>query len=347
MEMSDTNRGEDREVGFLAGLFCVLNRPLVGQGALSRLPGLRHRIALLVGAGILLVVVAGRIDVQAPTIQLAPQVAKLAPTLVLPVAMNEQVEGWLERYLTDQRPVFERYLAREGLYAGMIRKRLRLRRMPEDLVFVAAIESGFSPGATSRVSASGMWQFMGPTAQQFGLRIDSYVDERRDPIRATEAALDYLQALYDQFGSWYLAAAAYNAGPTRVARILSVYAGDQTGDEALFWGILEYLPRETREYVPKMLAAILLSDAAEEYGFDVDRADPVRFDRVWVPGATSLSLVARSIDVPLAEMRRLNPHLVRGITPPEGLFPVRVPPGKSYRLVASMGGRWSTFAVDD
>ncbi len=345
--MSDTNREEGQNAGFLAGFFCVLNRPLVGQGVLSRLPGLRQRIVLLVGAGILLVAGALRTPVQDNTIDLAPQVAELAPTLSLPMAMNDRVEGWLQRFLTDQRPVFERYLAREGLYSEMIRDRLRRRGMPEDLIFVAAIESGFSPGATSRVSASGMWQFMGPTAQQFGLRIDSYVDERRDPVRATEAALDYLQALHDQFGSWYLAAAAYNAGPTRVARILRAYAPAEWGEEALFWEILEHLPRETREYVPKMLAAILLSGAAEEYGFDIETSDAVRFDRVWVPGSTSLRRVAESVQVPISEIRELNPHLIRGLTPPDGLFPVRVPPGRSYRLVASMNGRWSTFAVDD
>ena len=147
--------------------------------------------------------------------------------------------------------------------------------MPEDLIYLAAIESGFSPGATSRVSASGMWQFMGPTAQQFGLRIDEYVDERRDPIRATEAALDYLQALHAQFGSWYLAAAAYNAGPSRVDRSPeNLCSGGVTGEEDLYWEIIEHLPRETRAYVPKMLALIVLGGAAEDYGFDVERVRP-------------------------------------------------------------------------
>jgi membrane-bound lytic murein transglycosylase D len=304
-------------------------------------------LVLLATAGLILVGAADRMRQPVQTVDLAPHVAELAPALSLPVAMNERVEGWLERFLTDQRPQFERYLAREGLYSEMIRNELRRRSMPEDLIFVAAIESGFSPGATSRVSASGMWQFMSPTARAFGLRIDGYVDERRDPVRATEAALDYLQELHEQFGSWYLAAAAYNAGPTRVARILRTHAGAQTGEEALFWEILEHLPRETREYVPKMLAAILLSGAAEDYGFFVERADPVRFDRVWVPGLTSLRRVAESVRVPVGVIRGLNPQLIRGVTPPDGLFPVRVPVGRSYRVVASLGGRWRTFAADD
>jgi membrane-bound lytic murein transglycosylase D len=214
-------------------------------------------------------------------------------------------------------------------------------------MYLAAIESGFSPSATSRVSAIGMWQFMGPTAQQFGLRIDEWVDERRDPIRATEAALDYLQALHEQFGSWYLAAAAYNAGPGRVARVLKAHTGDQTQEEDLYWEIIEDLPRETRAYVPKMLALILLGQAAQDYGFDVKPANPVEFDRVWVPGRTSLRWVANAVDAPVSKLRELNPHLVRGVSPPDMLYPVRVPLGTAETVVASSGGRWRTVAVDD
>ena len=253
----------------------------------------------------------------------------------------------MERFLTDQRPVFTRYLEREGLYSGMILKGLRSRGMPEELMYLAAIESGYSPRATSRVSAIGMWQFMGPTAQAFGLRIDEYVDERRDPVRATEAALDYLQALYDRFGSWYLAAAAYNAGPSRVASVVGTYGGDEGSEEDLYWEIVEHLPKETRAYVPKMLAAILLGQAAEEYGFEVEPAQPIRFDRVWVPGGTTLKTVAQAVGVPLARMRVLNPHLLRGVTPPGEPFGIRVPPGSSPMVVASLGGRWRRYNVDD
>lgn len=303
---------------------------------------------LLVGAAALVAfLVLPRMSEAGDDLSLTPLVAELAPSLALPVSMNERVDRWMQRYLTDQRPEFERYLAREGLYSGMIREALRVRGMPEDLIYLAAIESGFSPRATSRVSASGMWQFMGPTAEQFGLRIDGYVDERRDPIRATEAALDYLQSLHEQFGSWYLAAAAYNAGPGRVGRALKAHAGDQTGDEALYWEIIEHLPRETRAYVPKMLALVVLGHAAESYGFQVERLEPVEYDRVWVPSGTTLRWAARSIGVDASVLRDLNPHLIRGVTPPDGLFPLRVPPGKTSKLVASAGGKWRTFSVDD
>lgn len=276
-----------------------------------------------------------------------PLVAEIAPALALPLEMNQQVESWMERFLTDQRPIFQRYLEREGLYSDMIREALRNRGMPEELVYLAAIESAFTPGATSRVAAMGMWQFMGPTAQAYGLRIDGYVDERRDPIRATEAALDYLQTLHDRFGSWYLAAAAYNAGPSRVAWAVSRHEGDSTGEKELYWEIVDLLPRETRAYVPKMLAAILLARAAEAYGFEVEPSKPVRFDRVWVPGGTDLGSVAKAVGVPVARITELNPHVLRGVTPPGEPFGIRVPPGKSPMVVASLGGRWRSVSVDD
>lgn len=311
-------------------------------------PQVQRRRFLILGGGLLLILLLLALGgpVEEGRVSL-PHVAEIAPSLSLPLEMNKQVERWMERYLTDQRPVFQRYLEREGLYSDMIREALRRRGMPEDLVYLAAIESGFTPSAISRVSAMGMWQFMGPTAEAFGLRIDEYVDERRDPIRATEAALDYLQALHVRFGSWYLAAAAYNAGPTRVAWALSRQEGDQAGEEELYWQIVDLLPSETRVYVPKILAAILLARTAEEYGFEVERARPVRFDRVWVPGGTRLASVARAVDVPFARIQELNPQLLRGVTPPGEPFGIRVPPGKSSMVVASLGGRWRMVNVDD
>ena len=342
-ELIEEARGKDS----LASKFLFSIKNLFVSEALPGYSSVRAPLLLEAGVGLLSsFVLFGRSETE-EDLYLTPLVAELAPSLSLPVAMNERVDRWMERYLTDQRASFEKYLSREGLYSDMIRERLRARGMPEDLYYLAAIESGFSPGATSRVSASGMWQFMGPTAREFGLQIDEYVDERRDPIRATEAALDYLQALHGQFGSWYLAAAAYNAGPGRVSRALKAHAEDQAGDEELYWDIIEHLPRETRAYVPKMLALIVLGQAAESYGFEVKRADPVEFDRVWVPGVTSLRWVASSLEVPSSKIRELNPHLIRGTTPPGGLFPIRIPPGKTAMLVASGGSRWRTVAVDD
>ncbi len=345
--MSPGIKGESRRPGFPVSASFFMYIQKYRPGFLRRIGSLPLRFILFGGASLVALSSLFGPSKATDEVSLTPLVAELAPTLSLPVSMNERVDRWMERFLTDQRPVFEQYLAREGLYSEMIKESLRVRGMPEDLVYLAAIESGFSPGATSRVSAIGMWQFMGPTAQQFGLRIDEYVDERRDPIRATEAALDYLQSLYGQFGSWYLAAAAYNAGPGRVSRALRSQAKDPTGEEELYWEIIEHLPRETRAYVPKMLAAIVLGQAAEDYGFDVEPASPVEYDRVWVPGGTTLQWVAGVVKAPVKEIRELNAHLVRGVTPPGGLFPVRVPTGTAPMLVASRGGRWRTVSVDD
>lgn len=256
----------------------------------------------------------------------------------LPMEYNERVGRWIERYLTQDRITFERYLARENLYGQLIRAELRRREMPEALIYLAMIESGFSPWAESRVAASGVWQFMSPTAQAYGLRVDPYVDERRDPVRATEAALDYLEELHEAFDSWYLAAAAYNAGPGRVHRALSSLGDDAAEDEAeLYWEIIGYLPRETQEYVPKILAAAILGEQAEHFGFDVEPEAPYLFDRVLVPGRTSLNRVAEAADTDPSLMRDLNPHLVQGITPPGEPTLVRVPQGASGDVVADLG----------
>lgn len=256
----------------------------------------------------------------------------------LPVEVNEAVDRWIRRFVGPDRAQFEGYLVREGLYGGLIRDRLRTRGMPEQLLYLAMIESGFSATATSSVSASGVWQFMGPTARQYGLTVDYWVDERRDPVRATDAALDYLDSLHTEFGSWYLAAAAYNAGPGRVRRALARHGPSDAPDQDLYWEISEHLPRETRAYVPKMLAAAILAERADQFGFEVEKSLPYLFDQVLVPAGTRLSTVAEALDVPGSLIRELNPHLLRGTTPPSRAYLVRVPQGDSNRLVASLPG---------
>ncbi len=270
-----------------------------------------------------------------------PAVAEATAELIatrLPVEVNERVDRWIRRFVGKDREVFEGYLVREGLYGAMIRDRLRSRQMPEELIYLAMIESGFSATATSSVSASGVWQFMGPTAREYGLAVDYWVDERRDPVRATDAALDYLEELYAQFGSWYLAAAAYNSGPGRVARAIQRYGPTNVDDDELYWRISRHLPLETRAYVPRMLAATLLAEQAEHFGFEVEKSLPYLFDQVLVPGGTPLQDVAEALDVPRALIRELNPHLIRGSTPPGRTYLVRVPQGDSHRLVAELDG---------
>ena len=266
---------------------------------------------------------------------------------VLPLHVNARVERWMERFQTVEKLAFETLLARRGVYAPMVRGKLRSRGMPEELLYLAMMESGLRPRAVSRVSAVGLWQFMSPTALQYGLRVDPYVDERRDPVRATDAALDYLEWLHGRFGSWYLAAAAYNAGPGRVERVLRRHAEGRMGDEDLYWEVLDHLPRETREYVPRLIAATILAEGASAYGFAVASAEPYVYDEVFVPGGTTLARVASALDVDVGALRYLNPHLVLGITPPGELYGVRVPVGGSPTVVASMAGRSTSRRADD
>ncbi len=260
----------------------------------------------------------------------------------LPLHVNARVQRWLDRFQTTQKDAFQRLLERRGVYGPLIREKLRKRGMPEELLYLAMMESGLSPWAVSKVSAVGLWQFMTPTAEQFGLRVDEYVDERRDPVAATDAALDYLEWLHDHFGSWYLAAAAYNAGPGRVERVLHRHAEGRTGEENLYWEVLDHLPRETREYVPRLVAATILADEADRaenvdvLGFTASTVEPYRFDRVFVPGATPLSRVAKALGIDARVLRNLNPHLIRGITPPGETYGVRVPVGDSPRVVAAL-----------
>ncbi len=280
----------------------------------------------------------------------APPVEPLAATVVgnsLPLHVNGRVDRWMKHFRTDQRSAFQRLLQRQGAYDAIIRKKLRDRGMPEELLYMAMMESGLSPRAVSSASAVGLWQFMVPTAQQYGLRVDEWVDERRDPVRATNAALDYISWLHNRYGSWYLAAAAYNAGPGTVDRVLNLHADGRTGDEDLYWEVLEYLPRETRDYVPRLVAATLLAEDAEREGFDVEGAGPYRYDRVFVPGGTSLWRVARALDVKPSLLLTLNPHLIQGITPPNETYPIRVPVGTGAIVVASVGRAGRARRADD
>jgi membrane-bound lytic murein transglycosylase D len=244
----------------------------------------------------------------------------------LTVTRNDRVERFIGFLSRGNAKNTRLYLERSGRYAPYIREQLRARGMPEDLVYLAFIESGFTPRAYSRAAASGLWQFIEETGERYGLQVTNYVDERRDPIESTRAALDYLQELHGTFGSWYLAAAAYNTGENRVARILRERVGGRKGDDELFWRIAAYLPRETRDYVPLMLAAGHIGKNPEQFGFaEVEYQAPLAFDTAWVPVQSSLALVAQASGVEESVIRDLNPHLVRGVTPPGRAWAVRVP----------------------
>jgi membrane-bound lytic murein transglycosylase D len=214
----------------------------------------------------------------------------------------------------------------------MIREVLRSRGLPEELAYTAMIESGFKPDAVSRMGAKGMWQFMAPTARRYGLRVDSWVDERFDPEKSTVAAAGYLRDLHKQFGSWALAQAAYNAGEVKVARAIQ-----KTGSSD-FWTLAEskFLKRETKDFVPQIQAAAVIGRDPERYGFEFVEVEPVAVETVKVPPRTDLRRLASLTRVPFEELRRLNRVLVRGITPPGRPWQLRVPTGVAETVVAAL-----------
>jgi hypothetical protein len=184
---------------------------------------------------------------------------------------HDRITQWIQRLTSPgQRHGVEQTLAKKSQYEAMIRAKLEERQMPGDLIYLAMIESQFNPNATSQVKAKGLWQFMAATARQFGLAVSGRNDERTDPEKATDAALSYLQQLKNRFGSWYLAAAAYNSGGGTVSKALRKTTGRTTGTDADFWLIMPKLPKETQDYVPKLIATARIGNDPGKYGLKVD-----------------------------------------------------------------------------
>ena len=256
-------------------------------------------------------------------------------------AANRRVLEYLEFFQIDSRDRFAIWLSRLGRYEGMIRERLRAKKLPEDLVYLTLVESGLSNTAVSRARAVGMWQFMTSTGRLYGLQIDPWVDERRDPFRATDAAVNHLSDLVERLGSVYLAAAAYNAGAGRVERGIRRLPGEPDSvDDRTFFQIADrrFLRRETRDYVPKLIAAALIAKQPIRYGFtEIERLPPLVFDEVTIPDATGLDVIARLADTSVAALLELNPQYVRGITPPGRSVVVRVPRGTGEQVAERYG----------
>jgi membrane-bound lytic murein transglycosylase D len=248
-------------------------------------------------------------------------------------ATHRRVQEYLRFFQTEARDRFTIWLSRLGRYEGMIRAHLRRQGLPEDLVYLTLIESGLSNTAVSRSRAVGMWQFMAGTGKLYGLEVTPWVDERRDPFRATDAAARHLADLVGELGSVYLAAAAYNAGMGRVRRSLVKLPGDASFERSdqTFFDLAErnYLRRETRDYVPKLIAAALIAKQPERYGFTgIEPLPPLVFDEIVVPDATGLDVVARLADTTLQAIVELNPQYPRRVTPPGREVVVRVPRGQ-------------------
>ncbi len=264
-----------------------------------------------------------------------PAAVASAPTWDIDVATyagHERVQTYIEYFTGRARRHFEIYLSRLARYDSMIRTRLREGGLPQDLVYLAMIESGMNPNAVSRSRAVGMWQFIAATGRRYGLSVDPWVDERRDPFLSTDAAVRFLRELNNRFGSLYLAAAAYNSGPGKINRGLALYDfGALEGDDVFFALAGErFLRRETQDYVPKLIAAAIIAKQPERYGFrDIVPMAPLRYDSVRVDDAVGLDVLARLADTSQAAMEVLNPQLVRNVTPPNRAVWVRVPVGKA------------------
>ncbi|HSD67130.1 MAG TPA: lytic transglycosylase domain-containing protein, partial [Vicinamibacteria bacterium] len=243
-----------------------------------------------------------------------------AESLDLPIELNEAVLSCVDLYQGRLREWFEEALSRGQKHLPHIREVFAEEGIPQDLAYVALVESAFKTTAYSRAKAKGVWQFVTATGRRYGLAVDWWVDERGDPEKATRAAARYLKELYGLFGDWNLALAGYNAGEGKVLRAVKRY---RTED---FWKLRETrgLRRETKNYVPLIHAAIVLAKAPERYGFTVTPDEPPDFERVPIEGAIDLRVIAECAGEPVEEVRALNPELRRLATPADRIFPLRV-----------------------
>src|SRR5215207_1693853 len=283
-------------------------------------------------------------------------------------ASHPRVQYYLSYFQGVSRAGLTAFLTRGSRYEPMIRRRFEAEGLPGDLGYLALIESGYSNDAVSRSHAVGMWQFMKGTARGYGMRIDSWIDERRDPVKATDAAARHLRHLKERFGSLYLAAAAYNAGAGKVSRSLGklqwdvqdgttgadapsepdesvaeveseaevdddeaesiVDSTDITSDAAFFrLAGNDLLTTETRDYVPKLIAAAVVAKQPERFGITAPLAAPFGYDSVIVTGVTGLNVIARLAGASAAEIRELNPQYLRFATPPQTTSVIRLPVG--------------------
>jgi len=250
----------------------------------------------------------------------------------IPMILNDSVENHLEYFKTRGRDVFQLWLDRSARYIPVMRDIFKEKNLPEDLVYVAMIESGFNPYAVSWARAVGPWQFMPATGKLYGLKIDWWIDERKDPIKSTYAAAEHLKDLHNLFGSWPLALASYNAGAGKVQRAVLRTRSDD------FWDLKasRYIRKETKNYVPKYMAATIIAKNPGAYGFIASKYDPYKFDEVVVEQSTDLRLIARCAGCSYGELKELNPEIRRWVTPPQfSRYTLRIPAGKKETFLAN------------
>ena len=275
-------------------------------------------------------------DLNLFAIQVDPHLRELAGQDLLntrfdiPVVLNDDVLRLLNFYQNRGREIMEQGLKRSGMYVPLFREIFREEGVPLDLVYMAHVESHFKPNAYSRAKARGLWQFMLGTGKMYGLRQDWWIDERSDIVKSTHAAAQHLRDLYERFGDWHLAMAAYNVGSRRIDRVHRRY-----GKTLDYWAMVKrrMLPRETRSFVPSILAAVIIFRNPERYGFWVEPDPPLQFETIDLDEQVDLRVVAEEIDVQVADLFALNPELRRGITPfHDDDYQLKVPLGKADLL---------------
>ena len=247
-------------------------------------------------------------------------------TYDLPVVMNERVKSSIIYFQTVAKDAFAKYLRRSKKYTPMMKEIINQYGLPEDLIYLSLVESGYSPHAYSWARAMGLWQFIASTGRLYNMDRDWWIDERKDPIKSTHAACRFLKDLYEQFGDWELAMAAYNGGPGRVGRTIK---SQGTRD---FWKMK--LPRQTMDYVPLIMAATIIGKDPVKYGFNVTEFEPeVVWDSVTIDRCLDLKTIAKSLDCSLVELKELNPELIRNYTPPNvNKYSLKVPKGTSEKF---------------
>ncbi len=252
------------------------------------------------------------------------------PNFDIPVTYNAKVKWWINHFQTAGSKWFRLWMERSNAYLPKMQTLLAYRGLPQDLAFVAMIESGFSSRAVSTAEAVGYWQFIGPTASRYGLRMTWWLDERRDFTKSTTAAARYLGDLFRMFKTWYLTAAAYNMGEGRLRRLIDKY------DTHSYWALSQQpdFPQETRDYIPKLLAAMFISKAPKLYGFDqLNLKSLNEYEYFFVPGGTDLVNLARYIGVPSTELIELNPELTKAFIPGNVRnHRIRIPKGSAERV---------------
>src|SRR6266571_5258814 len=250
----------------------------------------------------------------------------------VPIVRTPKIDKHVLIFTFNIRDHFELWLQRFERHRPMIQQVFAEFNLPADLIFLSLVESGFSTNAVSRANAVGPWQFIKATAKTYGLRVDNWIDERRDPVKSTLAAAQYLRDLYHLFGSWPLAMAAYNAGERKVGRALARAHADD------FWDLTDtkLIRRETKEYVPRFLAATLIAKDPSRYGFLINPQPPVEYEEAVITRPIHLRVAAKAAGVTYQDLKALNPELRKEITPPDLAYRLKVPAGSKDLLLSNL-----------